>query len=428
MTDVYESLRQRVLGQLAEEQLHPTRDRERTTALVGRVVEEYQRRAHSGLARALADPAGVAARLGRSVLAYGPLSDLLDDPDVEEITIEGADIWFVNRAGRLIHHDEPTNEAELVAVVDRLLMDAGAHVDQSQPMVQAQVLGGRARLGVVVPPVADHLSVTIRQYTKRNETLSQFVQWDSLTPQAALLLQAVAAVKAGVVVAGQPGAGKTSLMNALLRAIPQSHRVLVCEVTRELSADVVGSYYRTRPVAPGGDKSGEITLRDLVQVCLGMRPDVLVVGEVRGEEAFELTRAGNAGCGAMVTVHANSARQALTALVNTALMAGTNVTEQWVRSVFATVFDLVVFLDREDSEVAMEEGRPVRRQVTEISAVSPLQGTEFDFTLEPILVRDELGTPLRWAQAPLPESLRRRVDRYLARRNTTSQQLLGGAG
>jgi pilus assembly protein CpaF len=168
-----------------------------------------------------------------------------------------------------------------------------------------------------------------------------------------------------------------------------------------------GSYYEVRP--PGLDGTGEISLRDLVKFVLAMRPDRIVVGEVRGAEAFELTRAVNAGCGFLCTIHANTARDAVNALVNAALMAGENVTERIVRKIFVEALDLVVHVDRDD--LVRGEGR-VRRQVTEITAVVPsLTDGE---TCEPIFVRDGLGLPLEWTGA-LPPGLEQRVDRALPR-------------
>src|SRR5262249_9111997 len=160
-----------------------------------------------------------------------------------------------------------------------------------------------------------------------------------------------------------------------------------CEEIRELAVPVLhGGYYEVRPT--GLDGTGEISLRDLVKFVLAMRPDRIVVGEVRGAEAFELTRAINAGCGFLCTLHAHGARDAGSGLVNGALMAGENVTEGIVRRIFAGALDLVIHVDRDD--IARTDGH-VRRQVTEIAAVVPsLADGE---TFEPLFVRDGLGSP-----------------------------------
>ena len=164
-------------------------------------------------------------------------------------------------------------------------------------------------------------------------------------------------MRSRVVVSGEPGAGKTTLLAALLAAAPAHHCMRCCEEIRELSVPLAhGAYYEVRP--PGLDGSGAIDLRALVRFSLAMRPDRIVVGEVRGGEAFELTRAMNAGCGFCCTVHANGAAEALDALVNAALMAGENVTERVVRKVFSEALDVVVHVDRDDrSARAARRGR-----------------------------------------------------------------------
>ena len=162
-----------------------------------------------------------------------------------------------------------------------------------------------------------------------------------------------------------------------------------CEEIRELAVPIThGSYYEVRP--PALDGTGEISLRDLVKFVLAMRPDRIVVGEVRGAEAFELSRAVNAGCGFLCTVHANSASEALDALVNAALMAGENVTERIVRKVFSESLDVVVHLDRDDVRRAATP-TAIRRQVMEIAAVVP--ALRDDFTVEPLFVRDATRAP-----------------------------------
>lgn len=188
------------------------------------------------------------------------------------------------------------------------------------------------------------------------------------------------------------------MLSALMTAAPTSHCLRCCEEVRELHVPIVhGSYYEARP--PSLDGSGEISLRDLVKVVLAMRPDRIIVGEVRGAEAFELTRAVNAGCGFACTVHANSARDALNALVNSALMAGENVSEPIVRKVFASAIDFVVHLGRDSLAASPEQG--LRRQVMEILSMVP--ALTDDFSTEPLFVREALGKPLEWTGSLPPD-------------------------
>jgi Flp pilus assembly CpaF family ATPase len=292
-------------------------------------------------------------------------------------------------------------------------------------MIQAQVLDDRGRLGVVIPPVADALDATLRWYMIRRETMDLLVRWDSLSPAAASLLVACMRTPAGVLLTGPPGSGKTSLGNAMLRAAPAGMRVVCCEDTPELQTDHLNaSRWRTRPTGPDG--SGGVTLRDLVRMALGMRPDLIVVGEVKGAEAYELTRAGNSGCGLLTTLHANSARQGLQALVSTAIMAGQNVPADQVRSVFASVIDLVVHTAREPVELKRAGGGPIRRQVMEIVALPPLAGSNVQFDVEPIFVREEFGAPLRWTGTQLPDDLWVRLDRALRPLGVTMQGIFEG--
>jgi pilus assembly protein CpaF len=207
---------------------------------------------------------------------------------------------------------------------------------------------------------------------------------------------------ASVIVSGPPGAGKTSFLSALMAAVPIDHCVRSCEEVRELHVPLVhGSYYESRP--PSLDGKGEITLRDLVKATLAMRPDLIVVGEVRGAEAFELTRAVNAGCGMVCTIHANSATDALDALVNAALMAGENVPERVVRKVFASSIDIVVHLDR---DLSPGDGR-IRRQTAEIRALVP--SLHEDFSTQPLFARERLGASMDWSGALPPPTLARRI-------------------
>ena len=418
----YEELRFSALDELRRLGLD-SGDRAEVAGVLRRLVSDYQARATTGSGRhPLADPAAMVERLACSILEYGPLTPFLDGSlAYEELIIHGSEVSYINTEGQLVSFDEPVSESEVIHVVTKLLASVGAAVDESRPVAQAQVLDGSARLGVVMPPVADRIDVTLRRYLSRRETFDELISWDAITPAAASLLALSLRTPTGVVVTGQPGSGKTTLLNALLRSGPSDLRVIACEDTPELSVGhLFAARWKTRP--PGPDGTGEISLRDLVRVSLGMRPDLIVVGEVRGAEAYELTRAGNAGCGMLSTIHANGARQGLSALVSTAVMAGPNVSPDQVRSVFSSIVDLVVHTAREPRSAAGGG----RRQVMEIVAIPPLQGSESEFTVEPIFARSDFGSPLRYTGNPLPADLEARLERVARPLGASVAEILDG--
>ncbi len=403
--DAYDVIRREVHARIDRRRLRPDVDLDAVRAEVVGAVDEYQRAALLGEHLPLADPAELGDRVLRSITDLGALTDLLARRDVEEIFIEGPRVSYLDGSGRLRGLTVPTSEEENRQVVERMLAATDRQLNTKHPMVQARVLGGSARLTAAIPPIGDQLSATVRRYVVRNVTLDDLVARDSLSAQAAAFLHVLMQLRSRVTVSGEPGAGKTTLLAALLAAAPANQCVRACEEIRELAVPIThGSYYEVRP--PALDGTGEITLRDLVKFVLAMRPDRIVVGEVRGAEAFELSRAVNAGCGFLCTVHANSATEALDALVNAALMAGENVTERIVRKVFSQALDVVVHLDR--NEAAHGDSDSIHRRVVEIAAVVP--ALRDDFTIEPLFVRDDQRGALRWTGA-LPPSLASRLAR-----------------
>ena len=387
----YRRMRDRLLSEIEGANANAT-DGEALEGLVGSIVDEYESDARHGVegTAPLRDAGEMRRRLLASVQGFGPLQELFDDSTVEEVFLEGDRVSFVDGAGSLRFGEIPATEAEVLHVVKRLLATSDRHLDISSPIVQARVLDGSARLTAVIPPVSDHVSATIRRFALRRESLQHLVELGSLTREAAGFLNVMMRVTSSFLVSGPPGAGKTSLLAALLDAVPATHCVRCVEEVRELhvSLSPTSSYYEARP--PGPDGGGSISVRTLVKLVLAMRPDRIVVGEVRGGEAFELTRAANAGCGFCCTVHANSARDALEAIVNAALMAGENVTDSVVRRVFSSSIDFVVHLDRD----AAGSGEGLRRRTMEILAVRP--SLSEGFTTEPIFGRESLGAPLQW--------------------------------
>lgn len=415
--DVYESLRREALSRIDGTGLDPLLEAEAVRELLQATVDEYQHRSHLGSGRSLADPGATVDRLVRSVTGRGPLHELLERVDVEEIFIEGDKVTYLEAGGSLRSLPVPTTENENRQAIEQLMASTDRRLDASNPIAQARILDGTARLTAVIPPVGDRLSATIRRYALRRQTLDSLVSLGSLTEEAARFLAAAMAANASVVVSGPPGAGKTSFLSALISAVPIDHCIRSCEEVRELHVPLIhGSYCEARP--PSLDGHGEITLRDLVKVTLAMRPDLIVVGEVRGSEAFELTRAVNAGCGLACTIHANSATDALEALVNAALMAGENVPERVVRKVFSSSIDVVVHLDRESDPT----GTSILRRVAEIRAVVP--ALHDDFSSEPLFTRERIDAPLEWTGAQPPRPLSDRIARAI-RSGTTMGSPLG---
>lgn len=420
--DAYDGIRRDALTRIELRRLRPEASLDEVRLEVERAVDDYQRRAHLGDELPLNDPRGMTGRILRSITDFGALTDVIARRDVEEVFVEGPQVSYLDGSGRLRGLTTPTSESENRQIVERLLAPTDRQLNTKNPMVQARVLEGSARLTAAIPPVSDHLSATLRRYTVRNVTLGELLRREAMSREAAGFLWSTMQTRSRVAVSGEPGAGKTTLAAALIAAEPTSHCIRCCEEIREIAVPVNhGAYYEVRP--PALDGTGEISLRDLVKFVLAMRPDRIVVGEVRGAEAFELSRAVNAGCGFLCTVHANSATEALHALVNAALMAGENVTERVVRKVFSESLDLVVHLGRDDIPVG--EAARIRREVLEIVAVVPTLSD--DFTVEPIFTRAGLGRPLEWTGA-LPVGLEDRVDRCLPNGWTLREIVEGGSG
>jgi pilus assembly protein CpaF len=329
--DAYEEIRRSALQRIDRAGIDPEADSSALRNLISSAVEDYQRRAQIGDGLTLVDPTATVDRLLRSVSSLGHLSDLLDRSDIEEVFIEGDRVTYLDTDGRLRALEMPTTEQENRQVLERMLAATDRRLDASSPIVQARVLGGTARLTAIIPPISDRVSATIRRYALRRQTLDSLVDLGSLSPAAANFLTLAMGASASILVSGPPGSGKTSFLSALVAAAPPHVCIRSAEEVRELHVPIVhGAYYEARPPSLNG--GGEVSLRDLVKMILAMRPDLIVVGEVRGAEAFELTRAANAGCGMAATVHANSAADALEALVNAALMAGENNPISWSTS------------------------------------------------------------------------------------------------
>jgi len=291
--------------------------------------------------------AQVAERIVRDSVGLGPLEVLLADPAVEEVMVNGPERVYVERRGRL----EPTDvafesEEELRNAIERILAPLGRRVDELSPMVDARLADG-SRVNVVIPPLAiDGPSLSIRRFGVSRPGPDELVALGTLTPGQRQLLEAAVAARRSVLVSGGTGSGKTTLLNALSSFIAVGERVVTIEDAAELRLQQP-HVVRLESRPAGVEGRGEVTIRDLLRNALRMRPDRIVIGEVRGVEALDLLTALNTGHdGALSTVHANSPADALGRLETLALMAGVGLPHEAVAEQVRRGVDLVVHLQR----------------------------------------------------------------------------------
>ena len=294
------------------------------------------------------DPVRVRAAVLDELLGFGPLQDLLDDPKISEIMVNGLEGVFVESKGMVRRTNRSFDtEEQLLRVIDRMVRTSGRRVDQSSPMVDARLPDG-SRLNVVLPPLAvDGPSITIRKFTAGHLTTDDLVEQGSLSAEAAEFLQAAVASKANVLVSGGTGTGKTTILNILSSYIGRHERVVTVEDAVELSLDLPNLIrLETRPANAEG--AGGISIRDLVRNSLRMRPDRIVVGEVRGAEALDMLQAMNTGHeGSLSTLHANSPRDALRRLETMVLLGGVELPLRAIREQIASAIDVIVQLTRD---------------------------------------------------------------------------------
>lgn len=304
-------------------------------------IRRYSERALGGSLPLLADERQTARDVVASITGFGPLQVFFDDDTVEEIWINRPDRVFVARNGVAELTDLSLTAMQVRDLVERMLQSTGRRVDLSSPFVDASLPDG-SRLHVVIPDVTQkHWAVNIRKFAKRIKELRQLVALGSLSPAAAEFLRLCVVSGQNILVSGATQSGKTTLLGALLTAARPHERIVTVEETFELSftaRDAVGLQCRQ----PSLEGTGEITLRRLIKEALRMRPDRLVVGEVREAEALDLLIALNSGLPGMCSIHANSARDALAKLSTLPLLAGRNIDSSFVVPTVAASIDIVV--------------------------------------------------------------------------------------
>ncbi|MPV49889.1 MULTISPECIES: CpaF family protein [unclassified Pseudactinotalea] len=324
--------------------LDPARDDTRTRELIAEALADYETRSLRGIVPQLPDLTEAAKALHDVVVGFGPLQRYLDDPEIEEIWINEPGLVFVARHGKAELTTTLLTERQVHDLVERMLRSTGRRLDLSTPFVDASLPGGE-RLHVVIPDVTRrHWAVNIRKYIARADHIRDLVDLGSLTPAAATFLEASVTAGLSILVSGATQAGKTTALNSLAGAIPGGEHVITCEEVFELrpaGRDVVAMQCRQ----PNLEGTGEIPLRRLVKEALRMRPNRLIIGEVREAEALDLLIALNSGIPGMATVHANSAREALVKMCTLPLLAGENISDRFVVPTVASAIDLIVHLD-----------------------------------------------------------------------------------
>ena len=300
------------------------------------------------------------------ILGHGPIEPLLRDPDVTEIMVNAWDRIYVERFGQIHSVDTAfTDETHLRRVIDRIVARVGRRVDESSPMVDARLPDG-SRVNAVVPPIVlDGAALTIRKFAAEPYTTEDLVSFGTFTPPVANFLAACIQGRMDIVISGGTGSGKTTLLNVLSSYLPASERIITIEDSAELRLGqdhVLRLEYRP----PNIEGAGEVTIRDLVRNALRMRPDRIVVGEVRDGAALDMLQAMNTGHdGSLTTVHANSPRDSVSRLETMVLMAGMDLPIRAIREQISSAVDLVVQLAR------LRDGS---RRITQISEIMGMEG------------------------------------------------------
>ena len=367
-TGQIDELRQKV-HQYVIEQLGPilTDQRLSDTDLRRRVHEELQRAlAEETVALSAAERAQLIQDVSDDVLGYGPIDRFLKDPTVTEVMVNGADHIYVERRGRI----EKTkvsfvDEGHLRRIIDKIVAEVGRRIDESTPMVDARLPDG-SRVNAVVHPVAiGGPFLTVRKFSREPFTIADLIKFETLTAPVAHFLDACVRGRMNVVISGGTGSGKTTLLNVMSSFIPSDERIVTVEDAKELRLlqEHVCSM-ESRPANIEGE--GEVRIRDLVRNALRMRPDRIVVGEVRGAEALDMLQAMNTGHdGSLTTVHSNTPRDTLARIETMTLMSGMDLPMRAVREQMASALDLIVHL------VRLRDGT---RRISHVSEVLGLEG------------------------------------------------------
>ena len=340
------------------------------------------------------------------VLGYGPLEPLLARDDIADIMVNGAAKTYIEVAGKIqLTNIRFRDNQQLMNICQRIVSQVGRRVDESSPICDARLPDG-SRVNVIAPPLAiDGPALTIRKFKKDKLTLDQITKFGAISPAGAAVLKIIGKVRCNVVISGGTGSGKTTLLNCLTNYIEHDERVVTCEDAAELQLQqphVVR--LETRP--PNLEGQGQVTMRDLVRNCLRMRPERIIVGEVRGPEAFDLLQAMNTGHdGSMGTLHANSPRECLARIESMITMGGFSLPSRTIREMICSSVDVVIQAARlrdgsrritHITEVLGMEGDVI---VTQDIVVYDIQGEDASGKLSGVHRSTGVGRPAFWERA-----------------------------
>ncbi|MCX6054000.1 MAG: CpaF family protein [Chloroflexi bacterium] len=300
------------------------------------------------------------------ILGYGPLQPLLDDPDISEIMVNGKNDIFVEQKGKLTKSNVTfESDDQILRIIDRIILPLGRRIDADSPTVDARLPDG-SRVNAVIPPVAiDGPTITIRKFGKNRLSMDELIEYGSLTRNMASFIAACVISKLNIIVSGGTGSGKTTLLNAISSYIPDGSRIITIEDAAELKLQQ-SHVVRMESKPANTDGKNAVSIRDLVRNSLRMRPDRIVVGEVRGGECLDMLQAMNTGHdGSLTTLHANTPRDAISRMETMTLMAGMDLPLRVVREQIASAVDLIIQLSR------LKDGT---RRVTYITEVSGMEG------------------------------------------------------
>ena len=312
------------------------------------------------------DPERIKKEVFDEALRLGPLEDLLDDPTVSEIMVNGPHQVYVERGGRLQLTDlQFADDASVNAIIERIVAPLGRRIDESQPYVDARLKDG-SRVNAIIPPLSlSGPSITIRKFSKKTLTVEDFIRFGTWNANAAAFMEVCVKLRKNIIVAGGTGSGKTTLLNLLSSFIPETERIVTVEDAAELKL-VQPHVVRLEARPPNVEGKGAVTIRDLVKNCLRMRPDRIIVGECRSGEALDMLQAMNTGHdGSLTTVHANSPRDVVSRLETMVLMSGMELPSRAIREQIASAVDIIIHESR------LADGS---RKVTAITEVTGMEG------------------------------------------------------